>query len=71
VIDQTHGTDASASLVTGPAPNAGSMSATVQPVPLEGREPWRRRGTFAGLVDRALDRLDVLGDSVAEAIGLR
>jgi hypothetical protein len=38
--------------------------------PVMSRSPARRRG-FRGLVESALDRLDVLADRIADVAGLR
>jgi hypothetical protein len=71
VTDPSHGGGASAPHADVRTGGVAPITAPVHPVPAAGTEPWPRRSGVFGLVDRALDRLDLLGDTVASAIGLR
>jgi hypothetical protein len=51
-------------------PVALATSAPLPPRPYASRSPWRTE-TLRDLATAALDRLDVLGDRIANAVGLR
>jgi hypothetical protein len=51
-------------------PVALATSAPVPPRPPTSRAPWRT-DTLRDLAVAALDRLDMLGDRIANAVGLR
>ena len=51
-------------------PVALATSAPIPPRPSAGRSPWRME-TLRELATATLDRLDMLGERIANAVGLR
>jgi len=55
-----------------PPRNPPTAIATAAPLPPRNEPRIVRRGSgFRGLVETALDTIDTLGDTIAEAVGLR